>query len=529
MAKVRVYELAKEFGVESKAVMRRLQEMGEFVRSASSTIEAPVVRRLVEDHAQHPEKYQQEPTVYELAGMLGVSTEAILSTLTEWGRGAYAEHSTLDGQLVSELGAAHKRDPLIAHSPAPRKRREVSYAVPGEQRILLVNSNHHELSSVKGMLDGLDLQTIAAKVYEISSGNIKLNSIDCIVMLFHLDSVMDHQDAHDVGVLENRPPIVLLGNPYRSEIRKVAEACDIEDVVGFDELDPDGALLHKSIQYAIAQRERGLMKAKFDQPSSTRLGVVERGRLPDQGKSSVILMGAASYKDASLHDLPAVTNNLTEIATALTDPVFGGFADERVHKFLEPSLNEGGVFSQIAEQTQDVLLFYFSGHGLLETDGEFFLALSESRAAKPRFSAFPYQWVRSMMLESPAKNRIAILDCCFSGRAIEAMADQSSVLAGQFDVSGAYTLTATRANRTALAPENQRYTAFSGEFLRVLRSGVPGAGPLLTIADIYPPLARSLRARNYPLPHQQGSDTVADLALVRNRTSLQPAGGGYRV
>ncbi|HSZ47547.1 MAG TPA: translation initiation factor IF-2 [Streptosporangiaceae bacterium] len=51
MAKVRVYELAKEFGVESKAVMAKLQDMGEFVRSASSTIEAPVVRRLKEAFA----------------------------------------------------------------------------------------------------------------------------------------------------------------------------------------------------------------------------------------------------------------------------------------------------------------------------------------------------------------------------------------------------------------------------------------------------------------------------------------------
>ena len=51
MAKVRVYELAKEFGVESKAVMDQLKEMGEFVRSASSTIEAPVVRRLKEAFA----------------------------------------------------------------------------------------------------------------------------------------------------------------------------------------------------------------------------------------------------------------------------------------------------------------------------------------------------------------------------------------------------------------------------------------------------------------------------------------------
>ncbi len=46
MPKVRVYELAKELGVESKVVMTKLQEMGEFVRSASSTVEPPVVRRL---------------------------------------------------------------------------------------------------------------------------------------------------------------------------------------------------------------------------------------------------------------------------------------------------------------------------------------------------------------------------------------------------------------------------------------------------------------------------------------------------
>ncbi|WP_066582050.1 translation initiation factor IF-2 [Cellulomonas timonensis] len=46
MAKVRVYELAKELGVESKTIMTKLGELGEFVRSASSTIEPPVVRKL---------------------------------------------------------------------------------------------------------------------------------------------------------------------------------------------------------------------------------------------------------------------------------------------------------------------------------------------------------------------------------------------------------------------------------------------------------------------------------------------------
>ncbi|WP_436501147.1 translation initiation factor IF-2 [Actinokineospora sp. HUAS TT18] len=44
--KARVHELAKELGVTSKDVLAKLKDLGEFVKSASSTVEAPVARRL---------------------------------------------------------------------------------------------------------------------------------------------------------------------------------------------------------------------------------------------------------------------------------------------------------------------------------------------------------------------------------------------------------------------------------------------------------------------------------------------------
>lgn len=46
MAKVRVYELAKELGVPSKTLLNELKRRGDFVRSASSTIEPGIVRQL---------------------------------------------------------------------------------------------------------------------------------------------------------------------------------------------------------------------------------------------------------------------------------------------------------------------------------------------------------------------------------------------------------------------------------------------------------------------------------------------------
>ncbi|MBA2309389.1 MAG: translation initiation factor IF-2 N-terminal domain-containing protein, partial [Pseudonocardiales bacterium] len=46
--KARVHELAKELGVTSKQVLEKLKDIGEFVKSPSSTVEAPVARKLRE-------------------------------------------------------------------------------------------------------------------------------------------------------------------------------------------------------------------------------------------------------------------------------------------------------------------------------------------------------------------------------------------------------------------------------------------------------------------------------------------------
>ncbi|MGK2880799.1 MAG: translation initiation factor IF-2 N-terminal domain-containing protein, partial [Mycobacterium sp.] len=59
--KARVHELAKELGVTSKDLLARLKEQGEFVKSASSTVEAPVARRLRESFGG-PGKTAPSPT-----------------------------------------------------------------------------------------------------------------------------------------------------------------------------------------------------------------------------------------------------------------------------------------------------------------------------------------------------------------------------------------------------------------------------------------------------------------------------------
>ncbi|WP_229054249.1 translation initiation factor IF-2 [Aeromicrobium sp. Leaf350] len=92
---VRVHELARELGVESKIILSTLKDMGEYVKSASSSVEAPVVRRLKEEHgdslrAQGSKKKASAPktepaaapteTVESGAGQATVPTEPVATT-----------------------------------------------------------------------------------------------------------------------------------------------------------------------------------------------------------------------------------------------------------------------------------------------------------------------------------------------------------------------------------------------------------------------------------------------------------------
>jgi len=103
VSKVRVHELAKQLGMESKVVLAKLQEMGEFVRSASSTVEAPVVRKLIEMYPDAKPVEEKKPVkkaaakksaakksvevdpelAAELAAELGVDLEALKASRAE--------------------------------------------------------------------------------------------------------------------------------------------------------------------------------------------------------------------------------------------------------------------------------------------------------------------------------------------------------------------------------------------------------------------------------------------------------------
>ncbi|MEU6354925.1 caspase family protein [Streptomyces sp. NPDC047072] len=247
-------------------------------------------------------------------------------------------------------------------------------------------------------------------------------------------------------------------------------------------------------------------------------------RLPDPQRSYAVLIGASTYRADTVADLPAVRNNLYDLAAVLTHPRLGGMPVERCVVVPDPT-DVRAVYRTLrgcASAAEDTLLVYFAGHGQTGPRNELYLLLADTDPSELRVSALPFDVVREVIADSPAANRVVILDCCFSGRAIQDMGAGTDTLLGQVGIEGTYVLTSAPVNAVALAPVGATYTSFTGELLALLRDGVPGGPDLLTFGEIYRRLLHTATTKGLPVPGQRGTGTVDMLALTRNAAAAQP-------
>ncbi|WP_106971807.1 caspase family protein [Streptomyces xylophagus] len=245
--------------------------------------------------------------------------------------------------------------------------------------------------------------------------------------------------------------------------------------------------------------------------------------LPEPRKSRVVLIGTSKYESTDLEDVPAIERNLSSLKQFLTSEEGGIVPTENCTVIENPKSQAvvGEGIARAADAAEDLLLIYYSGHGLLSSARhELFLGMQGTATGSHLpFTAVDFSHVRDACLGSSARSRVLILDCCYSGRAIPgtlSAGSTSSLFLNQVQVSGTYTLTASPANSVAKVYPGALHTVFTGELLRVLRDGVPGGEEMLTLGTLYRALHASLRESGNPVPQQCNTALAESIAIGRN-------------
>jgi Caspase domain len=221
-----------------------------------------------------------------------------------------------------------------------------------------------------------------------------------------------------------------------------------------------------------------------------------------------------------------VRNNLSGLAESLCDPRVWGLARPHCAVVPDPESSTEMLDPVVtaSEEAADTLLLYYAGHGLIDAHrGELHLALVGSDPDQI-WTAVAYSHVRDTLLVSRARCRIVILDCCYSGRALGQMSGGGvSAFVEEASAEGTYMLAAAAENKAALAPPDEKYTAFTSEFLKILREGIPDRGELLELDTIYNHVRAAMKTKSRPIPQKRDRNTAGQLMLVRNRAHpVQP-------
>jgi hypothetical protein len=143
-----------------------------------------------------------------------------------------------------------------------------------------------------------------------------------------------------------------------------------------------------------------------------------------------------------------------------------------------------------------MLLFYFSGHGVLDENGRLYLAVKDTDTGTLRGTAIPARYITEEMDNSRSKRQVLILDCCHSGafeRGTKGAVGASVGTANAFEGSGFGRVVLTASDATQYAwegdqvigdAENSLFTHFVIKGIQTGVADTNGDG-IITVDELY--------------------------------------------
>jgi uncharacterized caspase-like protein len=192
-----------------------------------------------------------------------------------------------------------------------------------------------------------------------------------------------------------------------------------------------------------------------------------------------LLIGNSNYRDPELVKLLAPADDTVDLARVLENPQI---CDFRVQTFRDQTADklrrEIEKFLLRDRQRDDLLLLYFSGHGITDLEGQLYFAAADTELDHHQVlqsSAISAKFVNELMSQSRSRRIVLLLDCCHSGAFKEGMLAKGGEGAGaieQLQGQGRIVLTASNALQYSFEGDVVRGGGTRSIFTHVLAQGL---------------------------------------------------------
>lgn len=246
-------------------------------------------------------------------------------------------------------------------------------------------------------------------------------------------------------------------------------------------------------------------------------------------KKSALIIANSSYEDPILRQLIAPAQDAEALAKVLGDPDICRFEVRTMLDEARQKVEEEIEAFFLDRDRDDLLLLYFSGHGITDEDGLLYYAARNTQHGRLRSTAVAASFVNESMIRCRSRRQVLLLDCCHSGAFARAKA-AAAVNAGQHftgrtpeEGRGRFVLTASDAYQYSFegdAVEGQAvYSVFTQALTQGLRTGeadLDGDG-LIKLDELYSYIHRCVTAQNpRQSPRKWESDVEGGLIIGFN-------------
>ncbi|MEM1251682.1 MAG: SUMF1/EgtB/PvdO family nonheme iron enzyme [Cyanobacteria bacterium P01_H01_bin.21] len=195
-------------------------------------------------------------------------------------------------------------------------------------------------------------------------------------------------------------------------------------------------------------------------------------------KKIALLIGVGEYGNG-LKPLRCPTNGVNAMQGLLENPDIGDF--DEVVPLINPDVGTmqariGAVFGQLTKQ--DLALFYFTGHGIKDMAGKFYLSTRQTEKFENETlnagTAVSADFVKGEIGNSLAQRKVVILDCCFGAafaKGFLGMDDSSIDVEAQLGGKGWCVLTASTSTRYALEQQDEELSVYTRYLVEGLKTG----------------------------------------------------------